>query len=142
MSAPLTPVDRAQFSIGNQALIKYVEWMIRYLERNSVRRLQESSPTEFNAMMETKCSALRAKNKPLYEHVLENHAAFEWPRLLDMLRVKEQIDAGQVSEQAASRQMGQQYFDEFVAPRVGVNATTGAGANATTGATAPAPPPK
>ena len=96
--------------------------------------LKQTNPTEYR-------NKVVAENQILYNEmpsIFEMHITGKLDgTFFDMLALRRQIEKGQLTEDEASRQVGQKLFDRYVKPVIGDDVPP----EQRTGAHAPAPPP-
>jgi hypothetical protein len=116
-------------SIQIQALVREMDYSMR-----RHKGLKQTNPTEYR-------NKVVAENQMLYNDmpsIFEMHITGKLDgTFFDMLALRSQIEKGEVTEDEASRQVGQKLFDRYVKPVIGDDVPP----EQRTGAHAPAPPP-
>lgn len=104
-------------SIQIQALVREMDASMR-----RHKALKRSNPAEFR-------KKIIEENPKLYEHyvaIFEMHMDGKLDEtFFNMLKLKRRIELGEITEDEASKLVGQQLFNRFVAPVVGQDAPTG-----------------
>ena len=104
-------------SIQIQALVRNMDTSMR-----RHRKLKRTDPTEYRKKM-------IEENPKLYEHyvaIFEMHMDGKLDEtFFNMLKLKHRIELGEITEDEASRIVGQQLFNRYVSPVVGHDAHTG-----------------
>ena len=100
-------------SIQVQALVRDMDYSMR-----RHKGLKITNPAEYRAKV-------AAENERLYHQfptVFEMHIEGKLDNtFFDMLKLKRRVEMGELTEDAASRLIGQQLFDRYVAPVVGAD---------------------
>ena len=104
-------------SVQIQALVRNMDTSMR-----RHRKLKRTNPEEYR-------KKLIEENPKLYEHYI---AIFEMhmdgkldEKFFNMLKLKRRIELGEITEDEASRMVGQMLFNQYVSPVVGEDAPTG-----------------
>lgn len=105
-------------NVSAENLIKYIKHMIRTLSNPSVIEIERTNKEEFIKYMADKYYRLRDLSMSLYDMVLEQRDNFDFPRLQSILIDRDRIRNGDISFEDASKEVGEQYFNEFVKPIV------------------------
>ena len=116
-------------SIQIQALVRDMDYSMR-----RHKGLKVANPTEFR-------NKVVAENQRLYEDmpsIFEMHYEGKLDgTFFDMLKLKRRVETGELTDDEASRLIGQQLFDRYVAPVVGPDVP--ADQRGSTGTAPPAP---
>jgi hypothetical protein len=116
-------------SIQIQALVREMDYSMR-----RHKGLKQTNPTEYR-------NKVVAENQMLYNDmpsIFEMHITGKLDgTFFDMLAMRRQIEKGELTEDEASRQVGQKLFDRYVKPVIGDDVPP----DQRTGAHAPAPAP-
>jgi hypothetical protein len=104
-------------SIQIQALVRDMDTSMR-----RHRKIKRTNPTEYrNKIIE--------ENPKLYEHyiaIFEMHLEGKLDeKFFNMLKLKRRIELGEITEDEASRMVGQMLFNQYVSPVVGEDVPAG-----------------
>jgi hypothetical protein len=101
-------------------IVKNVELFIAYLGYPDTVKLKKGDRRAFYEQASQRFEYLKESLPSLFHMLIDMDYpdTFEMYRLKEMLATKDLIDAKQVKYETANEQMGQRYFDEFVAPNV------------------------
>ena len=97
---------------------KNIEELIHFCVKRVNMILKNDNLDEYKRLMMIKFSHIHQKYPTLFFIVIENPTSFAISRLDEMLNLKKQIENEQTTNEQASVQLGQNYFDEFVKDQI------------------------
>ena len=98
-------------SIQIQALVRDMDYSMR-----RHKGLKNTNPTEFRAKVAAENERLYNQFPSIFEMHIEGRLDSTF---FEMLKLRRKIETGDLTEDQASRLIGQQLFDKYVAPVVG-----------------------
>ena len=102
-----------------QKIIDYVRIMIETMKKPELVQFRKDSPKEYKQFMMQQFSQLREKSLTLFEMVLTQGDKFELDRLAKMMNLRDTVFEDKTTTYAAaSKKLGQEYFDEYVKPNL------------------------
>ena len=106
----------AEFS--NTKLLKIIENIISDTTSLNMQNLFISNNTLYRKTMIDKFPDFSMSYPGLFNTIIDNPKGFDMKRLHSMLGLRDKIRDNKVTHEEASTQIGQQYYDEYVKPRV------------------------
>ena len=104
--------------IKSSILIKQVKEFRQAISSEDSRKLKVLNPANHKKFFDTRFSAIKDRYPTLYHLVYEQGKEMDINRLIEMLELKEKMDKGSMTNEIASKKIGESLAKDFVYPRL------------------------
>jgi hypothetical protein len=111
----------AGLSKKSMKVVEYVKMMQKILSKEGVKENKKENKPEYMQKCMVQFSWIKDTIPGIFNMLVEDlddPYDFEMNRLIDMLKMKDAIDAKKITSEQASVHIGQKYADEYVTPLV------------------------
>jgi len=102
----------------SEKILLHAEAMFRESCKEEMKVLKKVDEKKYTEYFINRYTDLHNNYPALFNLLILDGSKFDMTKLKQMLRMKDKVDRQEVSTQAASEQIGQQYFNEFCRPLV------------------------
>lgn len=102
----------------SEKIILHVKSLIKFVSTNEMKKLKTDLPGNYRAISMEKFEKFFERYPSLFNMIIDDPVNFEMKRLIKMLELKDKCDSNEISVDDATKQVGQEYYDEYVAPNV------------------------
>ena len=102
----------------SEKIILHVKTMIKFVSTDEMKKLKAELPGNCRAIAMEKFEKFFERHPSLFNMIFDDPANFEMSRLVKMLELKDKCDNNEISMETATKDVGQEYFDEFVVPNI------------------------
>ena len=97
----------------SEKILLHVEAMFRESCKEEMKVLKKVDEKKYMEYFINRYTDLHNNYPALFNLLILDGAKFDMNKLKNMLRMKDKVERNEVSNQAASEQIGKQYFDEY-----------------------------
>jgi predicted transcriptional regulator len=98
----------------NEKLIIHAKHMIKTIKKPEYINLKQTSPDEYKQKLKDKYNQLFDRSISLFNMIIESENYFDIDKLINMLKLSNNVDNNKISYDKASEKWGQEQFDEYV----------------------------
>ncbi len=102
----------------NTQVLNMVNKLLNYVQSDSMKKLRTSSAGLYRKACIDTFPTFFDNTPSLFNLIVDEPDGFDFNRLKKMLALKTQVENKNTSYEEASTRLGQEYYDEFVKPRI------------------------
>ena len=111
-------LTRMQTLEDSDVIHKNINELISYCLKKDNIILRNNNIDQYKRNMMEKFYYIHQKYPTLFFTIIENPSTFPISRLNEMLNLKKQIESNNITNEKASIDLGQKYYDEFVKEKI------------------------
>lgn len=111
-------LTRMQTLEDSDVIHKNINELISYCLKKDNIILRNNNIDQYKRNMMDKFYYIHQKYPTLFFTIIENPSTFPISRLNEMLNLKKQIESNNITNEKASIDLGQKYYDEFVKEKI------------------------
>jgi hypothetical protein len=105
-------------SYTDEKLIKIIENIISFSTSNDMKEIFHKNNNLYRKTLIDKYPEFSKDCPGLFNTIIDNPKKFDMNRLQYMLNMRNKIKNNEISQTDADKKLGQEYFDEYVKPKI------------------------